>query len=91
MSGKRFVILIIVGVLATSAIMYTLYFLTRQLDYVPPESNAAPAAYMVSMDRLPPDDVWRPEGLPYSPKADRPSAGDACRPPGHLPINGAST
>jgi hypothetical protein len=46
MSGKRVILFMAIGIIATSAVMYTLYFLTRQLDYVPPsrapEEPAAP-------------------------------------------------
>ena len=41
MSGKRVIILMLVGILVTSAIMYVLYFATRQLDYVPPSEDGA--------------------------------------------------
>ena len=45
MSGKRVVIIMAIGILATSTVMYALYFLTRQLDYVSPsEAPEEPAA-----------------------------------------------
>ena len=45
MSGKKVVILMAVGIIVTSTIMYSLYFLTRQLDYISPsEAPEEPAA-----------------------------------------------
>jgi flagellar basal body-associated protein FliL len=50
MSGRRVVIIMVVSILATSAMMFTLYFLTRQLDYVPPsEAPEEPAAPYVRL------------------------------------------
>ena len=40
MSGKRVVILMAIGIIVTSSIMYALYFATRQLDYIPPGENS---------------------------------------------------
>jgi hypothetical protein len=40
MSGKRLIILMAVGIILTSTIMYALYFATRQLDYISPSENS---------------------------------------------------
>ena len=47
MSGKKFILIMFLGVLATAAFMYTLYFFTRQLDYVPPDEGAVSAPISV--------------------------------------------
>lgn len=42
MSGKRVILFIGLGVLLSSSIMFSLYLMTRQLDYRPPDESPPP-------------------------------------------------